>query len=252
MWCSFPAPSGPGESFEIPDRGRSVMYLTGKERGWIMLYEKLPQPTRERRTYTDEDVAAFAARFADYPVNAQLHVRDVFARRLTWGMSDLGEGVAGRWSGAGGRIVLVGDACHKFTPNAGLGLNNAIQDVVVLSNGLWRALREAENSDGPSGNRLDGETLSEVFRRYHAARQEPLQKDYGRSALVTRLQAWATPLHYVLSRFVFSFAFVAKLVTRFAVSPLLSRGLVLDYVPSSDLPAGKVPWEHRMPSSSSQ
>ncbi|KAG0011092.1 hypothetical protein BGZ82_003156 [Podila clonocystis] len=33
-----------------------------------------------------------------------------------------------------GRIVLIGDACHKFTPAGGVGATNAMHDAVVLAN----------------------------------------------------------------------------------------------------------------------
>ncbi|KAF9090279.1 hypothetical protein BGX23_006119 [Mortierella sp. AD031] len=38
---------------------------------------------------------------------------------------------------AHGRVVLIGDACHKLLPNAGQGAVNAIQDAVILANCLY-------------------------------------------------------------------------------------------------------------------
>ncbi|KAK7423009.1 hypothetical protein QQX98_001299 [Neonectria punicea] len=134
LWCSFLRPSDSGEAFETQHKNQSVMYLSGQERAWIFLYEKLPEPTKERTSYTDDDVDALAARFADFPVTDTLKVKDVFAEKLTAGMANLEEGVLQHWSM--GRVVLVGDACHKFTPNAGLGFQNGIQDVVALINNV--------------------------------------------------------------------------------------------------------------------
>ncbi|KAI1299051.1 hypothetical protein EDD11_006565 [Mortierella claussenii] len=59
-----------------------------------------------------------------------------------------------------GRTVLVGDACHKMTPNAGLGATNGIFDAIVLSNYLStlttnnaddiaRAFQQYQNERGP-------------------------------------------------------------------------------------------------------
>ncbi|KAJ1326514.1 kynurenine 3-monooxygenase [Microdochium nivale] len=58
---------------------------------------------------------------------------------MRWGMTNLGEGVARNWHYSG-LVVLVGDACHKFTPNAGQGFNTGLQDVVALCNLLRGAL----------------------------------------------------------------------------------------------------------------
>lgn len=240
LWASFPRQSEPGDCFEVPGQDLSAMYLTGRERGWVMLYDKVPEPTTERHVYTEKDIEEFAAKIAEYPVTESLKVKDVLAKRTTWGLSDLGEGVAKHWSY--GRIVLVGDAIHKFTPNAGLGLNNAIQDIVALANGLNKAIKAAPNGQ------LDSEKLSDIFKTYREQRLEALQGDYSRSALVTRVQAWATRLHYFLSRFVFSWSFFANLLVNRVISPAVRKGLVLDYVSSPDLPKGRVTWEHQIPS----
>lgn len=61
-------------------------------------------------------------------MNQTLKFRDLQAKRLTPGMSNLEEAIATHW-GFGG-VILVGDACHKFTRNAGLGLNSGIPEVI--------------------------------------------------------------------------------------------------------------------------
>ncbi|KAI0006300.1 FAD/NAD(P)-binding domain-containing protein [Xylariaceae sp. FL0662B] len=238
LWCSFPRPSEPGQSFETSAKNLSAMYLTGRDYGWIMVYDRFPKPTTERHTYTDKDIEEFAAKVADYPLTENLKARDVFEKRQTWGLSDLGEGIVEHWSW--GRIVLVGDAIHKFTPNAGLGLNNAIQDIVALTNGLCAAIKAAPVQP-------DNETISEVFRTYREQRLQGLQQDYNRSALVTRLQAWASHLHYFFSRFVLSWPFAANFLVDHLVSPVVRKGLVLNFVSSTDLPASRVNWEHQIP-----
>ncbi|KAM5344192.1 hypothetical protein ACJ41O_012729 [Fusarium nematophilum] len=238
LWCSFPRPSAPGENFETTSKDQAAMYLTGRERGWILLYDKDPEPTSALRSYSDEDVEAFAAKFAHIPVNETLTVRDVFERRLTCGMSDLGEGIVSHWSW--GRIVLAGDACHKFTPNAGLGLNNGIQDIVVLCNELHKAINAAPN--GQPGLA----TLEEALRKYQEDRSELVEKDYKQSAMVTRLQTWANGVYYFLSRFVLRYNFVARFIARFVTSPILRKGRVLDYAQATELPFGRVTWEHEI------
>ncbi|CAM1510760.1 Fc.00g082730.m01.CDS01 [Cosmosporella sp. VM-42] len=240
MWCSFPRPSEPGANFETTNKDLSVMYLTGRDRGWILLYDRFPESTNKRHAYTDKDIEDFAAKFANYPVNENLKVKDVSSMRLTWGMSDLQEGIAKHWSW--GRIVLAGDACHKFTPNAGLGLNNGIQDIVALCNALYKAVNSS--TTGQPGQA----TLTRIFEDYREKRSKPLRKDYEQSALITRLQAWANGFYYFISRFILSRNFIVNIIATHMSSPQIKAGLVLDYVRAIDLPKGKISWEHAVPS----
>lgn len=76
-----------------------------------------------------KDIDDLAQEYEDFPINETLKFRDLWAKRLTSGMSNLKEGIATHWSF--GRVILVGDACHKFTSNAGLGLDSGVQDVVM-------------------------------------------------------------------------------------------------------------------------
>ncbi|RMJ09247.1 hypothetical protein CDV36_011123 [Fusarium kuroshium] len=235
LWASFPRPSEPGANFETTSKDQSAMYLTGRERGWILLYDK-SEPTTTLRSYSEKEVEEVAAKLAEFPVNETLKVKDVIKERFTWGMSDLGEGILKHWSYK--RIVLTGDACHKFTPNAGLGLNNGIQDIVVLCNGLHKAVEDGKT---------DTATLAKVFEKYQSDRAEAVEKDYKQSALVTRLQTWASGLYYFLSRFVLSNNFVARFVARFITSPHIRKARVLDFVRGVELPLGNVGWQYAIP-----
>ncbi|KAF4965719.1 hypothetical protein FSARC_6502 [Fusarium sarcochroum] len=236
LWASFPRPSAPGENFETTSQDLAAMYLTGRDRGWILLYDRPAKPTTDLRSYSDEDIAEFIGKIGHFPVTETLTINDVFERRLTCGMSDLGEGIVNHWSWE--RIVLAGDACHKFTPNAGLGLNNGIQDIVVLCNGLHHAV--ATSTDGQP----DINTLENVFDRYHKDRTEGVEKDFKQSALVTRLQTWASGLYYVLSRFILSNAFVARFIARFVTAPSIRKAKVFDFAKTTELPFGRVGWQY--------
>ncbi|KAH8665554.1 hypothetical protein BGZ61DRAFT_366106 [Ilyonectria robusta] len=241
MWCSFPRPSDSGEAFETQHKDQSVMYLTGHERGWIFLYEKLPEPTTERTSYTDVDVDAFAARFADFPVTDTLKVKDVFAKKLTAGMANLEEGVLQHWSM--GRIALVGDACHKFTPNAGLGFQNGIQDVVALINSVRTTVLETPGGD-PSVK-----ALTEVFQKYQTDRVLALKPDVTRSAQTTRMHAWSNSYYFVAARYILALPLVEYLLLKYVAARQIKQGLVLDYVPCEEPLKGDVEWVHQMKNS---
>ncbi|KAK6222675.1 hypothetical protein LQW54_000856 [Pestalotiopsis sp. IQ-011] len=240
MWCSFPRPadSVPGEGFNTHNTDKSSMYLSGTERSWIFLYEKLPKETRERASYSEKDILEFADMFSEYPITDSLKVKDAVARRLTSGMANLEEGVLEHWSW--GRVVLAGDACHKFTPNAGLGFNNGIQDVVTLCNRLQAAQSSAEAP-------LDLATLTDIFKEYQQERMELVLDDKKRSALITHIHAWSDRVHYFFARFVLPFQFVQKLMLSYLAKKAVKTSHVLNYVSSDEPFNGLFPWLHKMP-----
>jgi 2-polyprenyl-6-methoxyphenol hydroxylase-like FAD-dependent oxidoreductase len=211
------------------------MWITGRERAWLLLYEKLPEPTKEPKRYTKAEMDEFAARFADWPVNEHLKVKDVYDSSKA-GMSNLDEGVLEHWSL--GRIVLAGDACHKFTPNAGLGFTNGIQDVALLCNLLHDATKSCADSE------VDEDTLQKVFLEYQSARREATEFDCGVSAAATRSHAWATPIYWFVGRFLYPIYAFQWLLQNYLVAPRIKQSRVLDYVFGEDRIQGRIPWAY--------
>ncbi|KAI1869981.1 uncharacterized protein JN550_005571 [Neoarthrinium moseri] len=246
MWCSFPRPAGsePGEGYNTHHTDKSSMYISGSERSWIFLYQKLPQETRERTSYSIKDAEEFAATFADFRITDTLKVEDALARRMTAGMANLEEGILQHWSW--GRIVLVGDACHKYTPNAGLGFNNGVQDVVALCNRLQAARAAC------GGKPLDAAALSGLFAEYQRERYERAEEDRYKSAHITRIHAWSDRLHWIIARFILPFQFVQRLLTNYLARKTISTALLLNYVSAEEPFVGLVPWLHKMPGFVSQ
>ncbi|RFU79577.1 fad binding domain-containing [Trichoderma arundinaceum] len=237
MWASFKRPSAPGEGFETQHKDKSAMYLTGKDRGWIFLYEKLSEPTKARTSYTDEDVRAMADRFADVPVNETFKVKDVFADRITSGMSDLQEGICNNWGW--GRIVLAGDSIHKACPNAGLGYQNGIQDVVSLVNKLRKLVASSEPSKYPSVSDLES-----LYKSYQEERWEPLGRDSRVSAHITRIHAWANVWYYLVGRFVLVPRFVDYMMTNWVQAPAMRKALTFNFLDAEEPFSGRVAWVH--------
>jgi hypothetical protein len=58
-------PSECGQSFDTHHKGRSVMYITGQDHGWIFLYERLPQLTQERIFYTEKRYRSLSRRILE-------------------------------------------------------------------------------------------------------------------------------------------------------------------------------------------
>ena len=211
------------------------MWLTGRDRAWIFLYEKLPQPTKESKRYTKAEMDELAVSFADWPVNENLKIKDVY-NSSTAGMSNLEEGILEHWSL--GRIVLAGDACHKFTPNAGLGFTNGIQDVALLCNLLHDAVQASKNSE------ISECALQGIFKEYQTERKEALKFDWSISSVTTRGHAWANPIYWFFYRFICpSYAFQWIMQTCIG-NPRMKQSRVLSYVFGEDRIKGRIPWTY--------
>ncbi|KAL6700751.1 hypothetical protein J3F84DRAFT_402734 [Trichoderma pleuroticola] len=237
LWASFKRPTDMGEACETQHKDASVMYMTGQERGWIFLYEKLPEPTKERTSYTSEDVEAMGNRFAEHPITDNLKVKDVFPDRITGGMSDLQEGICNNWGW--GRIVLAGDAIHKVCPNAGLGYQAGLQDVVSLVNNLRQLVVSSEPSMGPSVSDLEA-----MYKSYQSQRWDLLSHDAFFSAHLTRIQAWANVWYYLLGRIVMLPHFVDYLMNDWWQAPATSKALAFNFLDAEEPFQGQVPWVH--------
>ncbi|KAF9357900.1 hypothetical protein BGX34_009155 [Mortierella sp. NVP85] len=80
-----------------------------------------------------------------------------------------------------GRVVLLGDACHKLHPSAGLGAVAAIQDAAVLADLLYHL--------PPSPSSYD---ITRVFQEYRECRYPIAQQSYETSYQMSHLneQSW--------------------------------------------------------------
>ncbi|KAF9180014.1 hypothetical protein BGZ51_006513 [Haplosporangium sp. Z 767] len=76
-----------------------------------------------------------------------------------------------------GRTVLLGDACHKMHPSAGLGAVSAIHDAIVLASRLYEL---------PSTSQED---IQKVFKDYKEERYPLAVKSYAASQQMSKLLA---------------------------------------------------------------
>ena len=170
-----------------PDR-HIVMYYTTAARNEI--YFVTSQPERQdwvtpeswsAKGEVGELRAAFAAFHAD--VRAVL---DACPDCHKWAILER-EPLA-RWSG--GRVVLLGDACHPMTPYMAQGAATAIEDAAVLSrvlkenDSVEKALAQYENHRKPRTSRIQAISSANTWMKTPEADTDWL---YG-------YDAWGTPL----------------------------------------------------------
>lgn len=240
LFGSFPSPSPAGQGYDIQSKGKAIMYFSGPERGWFFLYKRLPRPTSERTRYTQEDFDAVAAEFAEFPLTQTVQVKDVLPQMLGAGLTNMDEGIVKHWSF--GRIVLVGDACHKMTTHLGLGFNHGIQDIVVLCNSLHKAFRAKSGVWG-----ADARALAEIFKKSQEVRMSSvcsLEGDVVKSGLETRMHAWHNPCYYLLSRYLSVPHMIEVLFMKYIMAPEFRKGQVLDYVSGKERIKGRISWAY--------
>ncbi|KAF9111271.1 hypothetical protein BGX27_005163 [Mortierella sp. AM989] len=89
-----------------------------------------------------------------------------------------------------GRTVLIGDACHKMLPGAGVGAATAMQDAVVLANCLFSL---------PTSS---AQNITFIFEEYYRQRYHRAAREMERSKTMSKLttgQTWMErSVRYVL------------------------------------------------------
>jgi 2-polyprenyl-6-methoxyphenol hydroxylase-like FAD-dependent oxidoreductase len=243
LFCSFPRlyEYAPGDFFVTHGEAVSLQLLNGRDRSWVFVYEHIKKPDNSNDKlfpYSKADVEFFAAKHGDMYVGDKLQFKDLWPKRKNCTLTDLHEGVLQRWSW--GRAVLAGDACHKFTPNAGMGFNSGVQDIMALVNGLHGCVKEA----GPGALPTD-KAIEAMFKEYEEKRIPEIKSDCATSAMVTRLCAWPSNFYWFLDTFIFAgIPYLESLLFRFVMSRANSRGLALNFIKGSEPFQGSLPWVH--------
>ena len=243
LWVRFPKQDGlpVGLTCETHGHNAATQLFVGEESGVIGVYDRLEEPTKERIRHTKADQDALVERWGHLPVtpDANITLKDVYTSRLEAGLVSLEEGVVDHWS-HDGRIVLVGDAAHKFTPSTGAGCNNGMIDIVVLVNEL-RAAVQNSSSACPSQAEVDA-----AFKTFQNLRQQTVIDECARSGNATITATWQTGVHKFIDRQVMSRHIVQRYLINSGAEGLAATP-TLDFVPSNLESTGRVPWKNSMP-----
>lgn len=226
----------PGACYEVRSepKGKTFHILTGENTAYFIVYIHLDKPTRERTRYTESDAEAVAAALAGHRITPEITFGDLWRSRRWGRLVDFQEGFLHRWYHE--RVVLVGDAVHKVTPNSGLGLNAGWQGVAELTNRL-RGLVMTEGQ-GP-----DTRSIKKVFREYQKSRSRTARATVLFSSLYTRVVANQSLLYRFCDRVTPAIGGDVALLNVLA-SPIVKRSVMFDFVAERAHREGRVRWVH--------
>jgi len=238
LWIRFPTQADlqPGNANETHGVDCAIQLFAGEETSVIGMYERLPQPTTERLHFSAADEEAFIRRWGGLPLSPKLTVQDAYDSRVQSGLVSLEEGVVSNWSWE--RIVLVGDAAHKFTPSTGAGCNNGMVDVVALVNELSRVASPTTSQGGPSMG-----AIKEAFKVYQDKRFEEVVAGCAGASRATATATWKNAVFKFVDVHVMSKQRMVKYFME-KQAPSIAATPALEFVKGGELPEGKVPWVH--------
>lgn len=246
LWVRFPKPPElpVGTTCECHGPKATTQLFVGEESGVIGVYEEMDEPTRERIRYTQADQVDLVDRWGHLPVakgtKTSLTLREIYASRLEAGLVNLEEGVVNDWSW-NGRIVLAGDAAHKFTPSTGAGCNNGIIDVIALVNELNAICEQAQTASGSTSSGPAVTDIESAFENYQSQRRPIAISECDGAGRATRSAAWQTGIHKFIDRQIMS----RHAVQRFLInrgSKSMAQTPAFSLATDNHFESGTIPW----------
>ncbi|KAI0853229.1 hypothetical protein F5Y00DRAFT_135312 [Daldinia vernicosa] len=183
--------------------------------------------------YTAQDAEQLAESVASYPVCESLLFGELWRKRERASLVNVEEGVLDKWHC--GRIVLAGDAAHKFTFHMGFGGNSSIGSIATLCSQLKKEIASHNESS------LSLSTLERVFESYQTKRHARMKTIMDLSLFATRALTWDTPLTKLFSRWLFPWLPERYLTDQF--SKIIKGEPKLEYIGTSSFPRGRLAWE---------
>lgn len=245
LWVRFPtvAPIKPGDASETHGYDCTLQLFAGEDTSVIGIYERMEKPTRDGARYGEADEFAFVERWGHLPViKGGLTIKDAYTNRTQAGMVNLEEGILSRWSWD--RVVLVGDAAHKFTPSTGAGCNTGLVDIVVLANELYHAFRTVRGAENNPEAFPGKDPILAAFNEYQQARFETVRDGMKGASEATGAATWSDATHRFVDRHVLSRPSLVKFfANRTAVD--VAKTPVFAYIEGdADQMVGKFPWAY--------
>ncbi|KIW90475.1 uncharacterized protein Z519_09121 [Cladophialophora bantiana CBS 173.52] len=119
-------------------------------------------PSSNIPKFTDEDAVALAQRSSSVLLSGKVKFADLRENRLPYKLVLLEEGMFRHW--IWGRLICIGDSIHKWTPNIGQGVNDAIESAACVANALGRLASLHETASKKEVERGLGSVLNDEKR----------------------------------------------------------------------------------------
>ncbi|KAK4225581.1 hypothetical protein QBC38DRAFT_530439 [Podospora fimiseda] len=235
---AIPGTPAPGTDWESHGSVISSQFFTGEKLVWFIIYKRLPKPTTERVTFTQQDVDAFAEEIKDLHLTNQVKFGEVYPKRNFAGLLHLQEGIAPKRNFK--RIALLGDAAAKITPNLGFGYNSGVLDVIQLTNQTKEMLAAEDDLE------VSSQTIEKVFEEYAEDRKEYTQRIQDSAHRVVRTVTWGNSIRWVLDRYVYPFFGTEKWFAATLIGPVVAKQPVLNWVREKQFVSGSIPWKMRV------
>ncbi|KAI8938093.1 hypothetical protein NX059_005763 [Plenodomus lindquistii] len=191
----------------------------GKTHWNVIFRDEHSQPPK-RRSASEASANILAQRFADLHFTEKLRFRDLWEKRIGFGLFNIEEGILDKWHA--GRIVLVGDSAWKMTAELGMGANIAIEAAITLANILHRELKANPN------RRFTQSELSGLFTEYQTDRFDRAKGYVKLSGQVTRGYSYQSLFSRFMVGYVGPWIQNSKLMQ---LAESLAEAPKLDYVP---------------------
>ncbi|RDA85088.1 hypothetical protein CP532_3105 [Ophiocordyceps camponoti-leonardi (nom. inval.)] len=218
-----------GLQLSLLDHGLTIHVFNGKDSKafwFVVIKTKRRYAYEERPHYTPEDARKTCESIASKRIDTDLTFGHLWERCQVSTMTPLEEGCFDTWYG--GRMVCVGDAVRKVTPNIGQGANMAIEDVAALANALWTQKKKKKKQNGEDNSSVP----FEIGPIVQAIRLNRTRGVCRQSEFLTRMQAHDGLLKSLMVRYLLpalhdipagSSAVVLGGAQRLAFAPLPAR-----------------------------
>ncbi|OQE00300.1 hypothetical protein PENVUL_c054G07904 [Penicillium vulpinum] len=237
------APADPGlgerDMTVVHDSKYSFLTLSQPDRVFFFVFFRLSKPTSwpQRQRYSDADAESLAASVANHHLSETTVFGELWKSRYRGALIPLEEGVLEHWYH--GRIVLAGDSVHKMTPNIALGGNSAMESVVSLCNQIQTMMVKQ------CGAQPSLATLTQAFAAYQTERQGRVKQVMEYSGLITKVQAWSSPIHWFLANWVLPLQPDRAIADD--LGEIIRGAPKLNYVDLGEFASGKLEWKYGNP-----
>ncbi|EKJ69233.1 hypothetical protein NXS19_012747 [Fusarium pseudograminearum] len=225
-----------GTDYETHSTGFSAQLIMPTHKKYFFtIYLKLDKPTTGRHYITAEEAGELAKKYEDVYMAPGITFKQVWESKKWFYTAPFEEGVAKTWSRD--RVVLIGDAVHKMTPNIGFGLNTGWQSTVVLINLIRTLILENQNPDIND--------LTKVFDEYKNIRFAHVTNDVKLAGTSTRAVIWDNFIWKFLDQYLLPYINGDTILAKHMCCPTILKAFTLNWLPEPNFKEGELKWHNR-------